>query len=373
MNKLAIHITSGDVWGGSVSQVSQLAKPEITKDAQLQWKIKCILFNEGSASVRLFKMGINPIICPEKMGALSLIKSVLRIIDKERPDIIIAHGYKEAFIASLISLKFNVPWILQVHGSTENYSGLKRIKASIYDSLQFFLAKVSAARIIFVSAQLKNFFSFENNPKAVVIHNASDMTPLNETKDIASSKTDQNEIKLLWLGRMVQVKRPDIVIDAYNLFLKNYSGKRKVHLHIAGDGPLLESTKSRASDIPTDKISFLNYIADLETFFSGQGIVLLTSDSEGIPTTLLEAMHQRCPIITRDIGGIPEIHEKVSNYPLTLLTSDAPEELAKAISSSIEKIDELRIQAKSCDTSYFSTKRMKSDHFDLYFSILNDT
>jgi len=385
MKKLAIHITSGDVWGGSVSQVSQLAQPELFSDIQSSdldrdnskpqpsWTIKCILFNEGSASERLLEMGINPIICHEKSGILSLIKSVSRTIAHEKPDIIIAHGYKEAVITSLISLKHGIPWVLQVHGSTENYMGFKRIRARLYSSLQFFLAKILATKIIFVSKQLKYFFGFEKSPKAVVILNASDIPPLTKEIESPSSEIDQSEIKLLWLGRMAPVKRPDIVIDAYNAFLNNYLGERKVHLYIAGDGPLLELTKKRASNIPSDKISFLNYISDLETFFSAQGIVLLTSDSEGIPTALLEAMHQRCPIITRDVGGISEIYEKISNYPMALVKSDSPDEFAEAIRFGIAHIDKLRLEARSCDTSYFSSKRMIMDHFDLYFSILRDT
>ena len=118
----------------------------------------------------------------------------------------------------------------------------------------------------------------------------------------------KEEIKLLFLSRIVREKGIYIAIDAFCGFLKKFPD-RKCSLVIAGDGPELSSVKSYVTEKQIPHIIFLGHV-------NGEGkkrllleshILIFPSYSEGLPNSILEGMLYGMPIISRKTGGIPEI------------------------------------------------------------------
>jgi glycosyltransferase involved in cell wall biosynthesis len=76
---------------------------------------------------------------------------------------------------------------------------------------------------------------------------------------------------------------------------------------IAGDGPLRESLASRAREQGVaDAIHFLGEHADPIAVLRGADLFLLSSWAESFPYAILEAMAVRLPVVSSDVGGIPE-------------------------------------------------------------------
>jgi glycosyltransferase involved in cell wall biosynthesis len=368
-----MHIASGDVWGGAESQLHLLLSGNKCPQTDKELHSCALLFNKGLLQERLTQDDVPVDIAEESTGLTSLYKIITTIMMKRKPNLLVAHGYKEALFACIFSYRRKIPWILQVHGNSENYTGFARIKSALYMSLQFFLARRYASKIIFVSKKLKIDLGFTHHPKAVVIHNAAE-TPREPGSPSAKSKGES--IKLLWIGRMSPIKRLDILLEGYALFHKTGPGKSNtisVSLHIAGDGPVKAEIQRLVLERKIPGVEFHGFINEPFQLHTDNTILLLTSDSEGIPTVILEAVHAKTPVITRNVGGISEIKEAIPEYPVHLINDNKPETLANTLHDLIPKFSELKSKALKCESSYFNRTRMQEEHLRIYLQTLQNT
>ncbi len=105
------------------------------------------------------------------------------------------------------------------------------------------------------------------------------------------------------IGRVTKIKRPDRFLDVAQE-LKNRDVP--VHFLIAGAGDLYEYCIERAEkdDLPT---TFLGWRSDIENVLSVSDLVLLTSDNEGTPLSLIQAGMAGLPVVATNVGSISEI------------------------------------------------------------------
>lgn len=79
---------------------------------------------------------------------------------------------------------------------------------------------------------------------------------------------------------------------------------------IAGDGPLREELKSFAKKFNLDnRVVFCGFVKERQTLFQAIDVLLLTSDYEGTPMTVLEAMATGVPVVCSNVDGPSEFLE----------------------------------------------------------------
>lgn len=126
----------------------------------------------------------------------------------------------------------------------------------------------------------------------------------------------KKEINVLFLGRLVDYKGPDIVLKAFIRACDlGFLGK----LIIAGEGSLKEICETIATkSIYTDRISFTGAVkakqasdlylaADIYSMHNCKGLVSNGYDTFGV--TVIEALSYGLPVITSSVGGPSEIIE----------------------------------------------------------------
>ena len=107
------------------------------------------------------------------------------------------------------------------------------------------------------------------------------------------------------VGRLVSVKRYDLLIRAFS---RLRSSGLDVELVIAGDGPERESLERLCSELQiTDRVRFLGDVEDLQPVYTNLDVFALTSDTEGLPMALLEAMSYGLAVTSTDVGAIPSL------------------------------------------------------------------
>jgi len=114
---------------------------------------------------------------------------------------------------------------------------------------------------------------------------------------------DPDKIYVVFIGRLTQIKRPDRLIDlGRSLRVKH----PKTHIIVAGAGELLEelTAQSESESLP---ITFLGWRNDIDMILSASDIVVLCSDSEGIPLTLIQASQAGLPIVSTNVGSVTDI------------------------------------------------------------------
>jgi glycosyltransferase involved in cell wall biosynthesis len=184
-------------------------------------------------------------------------------------------------------------------------------------------------------------------PKHVVV------SPLGvQIPTLISSVGEFNYLNIVSVSFCVSVKRIDKIIDAIADSSLRLNPVRINWTHI-GDGPLLSSLESQAAIKLTPlniQWRLLGNLSNTEVrqYYENNlvDIFINTSESEGVPVSIMEAMSYGVPVIAPDIGGISEL---VSNENGCLL-SQAPTifDIANALVSAYYRFKEaeIRVHAK---------------------------
>lgn len=119
-------------------------------------------------------------------------------------------------------------------------------------------------------------------------------------KETAETGTSAPEVRFLFVGRLSGGKRIDTIIEA----VKGYH--RACILNILGDGEERKRLEEAARG--SDRIRLLGAVGpdEVERFMRSSDILVMNSDSEGMPMVILEAISTGMPVITTDVGGIHE-------------------------------------------------------------------
>ncbi len=118
---------------------------------------------------------------------------------------------------------------------------------------------------------------------------------------------------LLWIGRIVEVKGLDVLVDACAR-LRDRGVEFQAYL--VGDGPLRSTLEaaSRSRGL-ADRISFVGSRPhdQLPDWYRAADLTVLPSRSEGIPNVLRESLACGTPFVASQVGGIPELAANSAN------------------------------------------------------------
>ena len=114
------------------------------------------------------------------------------------------------------------------------------------------------------------------------------------------------------VGRLAEVKDPQLALDVYERLADRYPG---LHLVFVGDGSErggLERRIRAAGEASQRRLHVLGARTEMLPVWAALDAVLLTSRSEGLPVCLVEAAAAGLPAVARPVGGVEEVlvHER---------------------------------------------------------------
>jgi glycosyltransferase involved in cell wall biosynthesis len=118
----------------------------------------------------------------------------------------------------------------------------------------------------------------------------------------------ERRLHLLFVGRLVPQKRADRFLRLVDRLARELP-EWQIEARLAGEGPerqALESTRSTLGITP-DQAVFLGEVGDVRPLYGWADLLVLTSDHEGTPNVLLEAMASGLPVVAAAVGGVPEL------------------------------------------------------------------
>lgn len=108
-----------------------------------------------------------------------------------------------------------------------------------------------------------------------------------------------------FLGMLRSEKRPQLLLEAVALMRQEDLPARVV---FAGDGVLLPPLRQQAADLGLDqRVLFLGQVDDASSFLAAIDILALTSDTEGLPNAVIEAMAAGKPVVATRVSDVPEL------------------------------------------------------------------
>lgn len=300
-----VHIISGDLWAGAEVQVFNLVVALYRQNLP----VYVILFNHGELEERLQEIGISINVIDEtKYNILSLCKRTRQVLRKINPRVIHSHGYKEGIVAAIAnSLSVRVATVRTEHGNPEFSVPWRKLHRYLQHKTNIFIAKFINKAVIAVSQQLKQAIEARLSIKHVVlIENAIDIdrvTTLSEKKIMQYSK---QEFKIACVGRLVPLKRQDLLIELMT-HLQGRAGVR-CKLYLFGTGPKKEALQNLVAAYGAGEIiSFEGEVVPLYPCLKQMDVLVIPSDHEGLPMTLLETMTLKIPVVAHAVGGIPQV------------------------------------------------------------------
>jgi len=304
-------------------------------------------------------------------GDLKAFISLVNEIRDFKPHVIHTHTAKAGFlgrIASIVSLQPAIR-VHTFHGHLlKGYFG--SFKRSLVVIAEKFLALFThqllavgdKVRQDLLNAGIGTKDKFGLMPPGLAIG----MLPDREESRIALT-IPANSLQCAFIGRVTHIKRPDRFLDVVSEIKK-----RGVILDffIAGDGELLETCRERIKqeDLP---VTILGWQSDIERVLSSADMVVLTSDNEGTPLSLIQAGMAGLPVVTTNVGSVPEV---VLDGVTGIVTGLDVQEIANALEKLV--IDralsaKLGNAAQEFTLSNFGVKRLVHDHEELYKKLLS--
>lgn len=303
-------------------------------------------------------------------GDVTAFISLIREIRSFKPHIIHTHTAKAGFlgrIASIISLQPSIR-VHTFHGHLlKGYFGsfkrrlviiAEKVLATFTDEL---LAVGDRVRQDLLAVGIGNPKKFDLMPPGLKISQLPNKLESQEFYGITSST-----LQCAFIGRVTQIKRPDRFLDVVSEIKKRGV---VIEFFIAGDGELLKSCRKRiaSEELP---VKILGWQSDIEKVLAAADLVLLTSDNEGTPLSLIQAEMAGLPVVTTRVGSVPEV---VLDGITGIITSLEVQEIADAIEK-LANSNELRAQmgaaAQVFTLANFGVKRLVHDHEELYKKLL---
>ena len=125
-----------------------------------------------------------------------------------------------------------------------------------------------------------------------------------------------NERVILFTARLDPIKDHPAAIRAMKLLLEMPAGKdvRRPVLLLAGGGPERNDLERCIAENQLEgSVRLLGERSDVADLLQLADVFLLTSKSEGIPLTILEAFASGVPVTATNVGGIPEVIDTEKN------------------------------------------------------------
>lgn len=173
---------------------------------------------------------------------------------------------------------------------------------------------------------------------------------------------NQDRLQCALIGRVTKVKRPDRFLDVVS-----ETEKRGVDIDflIVGDGDLFNVCKDRIHE-KNMNVKMLGWQTEIERVLSAVDIVILTSDNEGMPVSLIQAGMAGIPVVSTSVGSVNEV---VLNQITGITTIPEIESLVNALQYlATNDLARLNFGRNALQHTWanFSVDRLVRDHEELY-------
>ncbi|OQP47358.1 glycosyl transferase family 1 [Niastella yeongjuensis] len=312
------------------------------------------------------------VVCiPAKNNAkiLLAVRRIAAYVRKHNIQLIHCHLPWAGMAARIVGRMTGVPVVYTEHNKWERYH-----------KLTYLLNKFtfgSQQRVIAVSAEVAN--SIKTNygkakPLVQVVANGTDTLKYSRTQNTG------NDIRAAFnipptatvigitcvfraqkrLGTWLEIAQAVHAKDPNTFFI------------IVGDGPLKEEIHAKAKTLGTDQyVFFAGLQTETRPYFAAMDIFMMSSEFEGLPIALLEAMSMNCVPACTAAGGIPEVIKDSENG--VLVPVQEPMQLVERLLALIQQpaeVTSMKQAARETVINAFSMKKMVGELETIYNDLI---
>lgn len=205
--------------------------------------------------------------------------------------------FRDAFFAKYL-IRNNIPFVVFFHGWNLQFQ--ERIDKKYISFFQNSLGK--AKKIFVLSSDFKEkLLAWGYQGEVVIATTTVDAKLFKKNRALKEDNFNQDPLKILFLSRLIKGKG---IYETIKAFENLRNDQLNVQLIIAGSGEESENIKSLVEH--NDNIILTGHVVGQEKIelYKDCTLYCLPSYSEGLPTSVLEAMSFGKPVITTPVGGL---------------------------------------------------------------------
>lgn len=335
--------------------------------------------HEGDMSYLARARGVQPVVIPQLGRELSPLRDTItlwrlwRLMRAARPHVVHTHTAKAGFVGRVAARLAGVPAVVHTFHGHVFHGYFSPAKTRLFIALERFCARLSS-RVLTVSERLKDelvAYGIAPAEKISVVPLGLDLAPFAETPRGAGQL--RRELGLSRDAPLVGIVGRLAPIKNHRLFLEAAAQiEPGAHVAIVGDGELRADLEAQAAALGlADRAHFLGWRRDLPAIYSDLDALVIASDNEGTPVSLIEAMAAGAPVVSTAVGGAPDLIDD-GRTGLLVPPGDAPT-LAAAINRLLHDpagARSLAEAARPLALARFGIDRLAADLSALYADLL---
>lgn len=180
-----------------------------------------------------------------------------------------------------------------------------------------------ADMVVLQSDNNKNYFSKKVKNQSAIIFNPVDVG------EYARKGLDELEEKehIIAVGRLIEQKNPYMLLRAFSLIADEFPNLK---LTFYGEGELKKGLEEESVILGIkEKVQFPGAVQDIYEKVSDARLYVMTSEFEGMPNALIEAMCIGVPVISTKVSGATDLIE--NNVNGMLIDCQSEEQLVQAM------------------------------------------
>ena len=235
-----------------------------------------------------------------------------RLIRRSRPHIVHTHMAKAGTAGRLAARLAGVPIVVHTfHGHTfHSYFG--RAKTALFLQIERTLARWTDRIVAVGEDQRRELAAYGVAPAGKIA-----VIPLGlEIEALLDAERERGKLKaelgLNGSSRLVGIVARLVPIKAHEVFLRAAARVRESepnsYFLVIGDGERRAELQGIAAELGLGgAVRFLGWRDDMKQVYADLDVVTLSSNNEGSPVALIEAMAAARPVVATDVGGVGEV------------------------------------------------------------------
>jgi glycosyltransferase involved in cell wall biosynthesis len=250
-----------------------------------------------------------PLIPVTDRGPLDLrsLGELIRICRRERVDVWHGHDPKTDVLGLAVRRFWPLRMITTIHGWIANTSREKWYKRLDQWSLRGYECVVCVSQALHAQCLAAGV----HPDRCLLIENGIDTVACQRRMTTQEAKRrlglSDSACLIGSVGRLSDEKGFDLLIDAV---ARLSARRRDIRLWIAGEGPARPRLEDQIAALGCrDRIRLLGHMSDPGDLYQALDVFVLSSRSEGLPNTVLEAMVYQTPVVATCVGGVATLVE----------------------------------------------------------------
>ena len=285
-------------------------------------------------------------------------RNFIRIFKESKPDVVHLHNPTPTVYAAMAARMAGVPSTI----STRH--GLVAPPRRRVVELRYAVAATCCDWIVGIcDATVSNLKSMHSVPARKIARVYNGALPLQRVA--RDNWPLKHGFTLAYVGRLEPVKNHTLLLEA---FCATLGSMPELRLWMVGDGSERTKLESLAAKLGiAAEVTFWGWQLDVAPFFSAADAFILSSKSEGLPISLLQALSLGLPAIVTDVGGMAEV-VRLAKAGLTVSATN-PAEMTAAImglAGDSGKREQFSKNGEAAFHSHFHLETMAEAYMGLY-------